>query len=344
MKINNETKVGLLGAISITLLILGFTFLKDTKIFQKNFILYAKYKNVNGLASGSPVFFNGLRVGQVRDLQLDKKEGSITVSFNVDETLNVPVDSKAMIYDADILGSKAMKIVQGSSAQAAKSGLFLEGTIDKSLSDQVKEELLPLKDKLQELLSQLEKFVGWMNVTMDETNGNRIDKIMENFAGVSDDFKRITVKVDSLTGSAQGAVSKTNSILANIKNQNENISKIVGNVGTFSDSLVVATSDIRRVLNRTSSAVAEVEGLMGRINNGENSIGKLVNDTLLYHNVNSAVYSLDSLVKSLTEDPSFHLYHHIGTKWNSPEEKRALKERQDDKKGKKESGNEGGNE
>ena len=333
LKINNETKVGLLGAISIALLILGYTFLRDTKIFQKNFVLNARYQNVSGLAMGNAVYLNGARVGLVRNLEIDKKSGDITVTFNVEEGMYIPIDSKAMIYDADLLGTKAVKIIKGQSPQNSQTGQFIEGGIDKSLSDQVKEELLPLKDQIQDFLGQLDRLVIWINATLDETNGNRVDKIMENFAGVSDNFLTISVKVDSLAGSASGVVIKANSILGNIKDQNESIAKIMNNVGNFSDSLVVATNDIRVLFSKASGAIGDIENLIEKVNTGDNTIGKLVNDTLLYKNVNAAVNSLDSLVKNLTDDPSIHLYHHLGTKWNTAEEKRDAKERQEKREG-----------
>jgi phospholipid/cholesterol/gamma-HCH transport system substrate-binding protein len=40
MKISNETKVGALTAVSITLLILGFNFLKGKNVFKKKATMY----------------------------------------------------------------------------------------------------------------------------------------------------------------------------------------------------------------------------------------------------------------------------------------------------------------
>ena len=40
MKISNETKVGALSAIAITLLILGFNFLKGKSVFKSGSFLY----------------------------------------------------------------------------------------------------------------------------------------------------------------------------------------------------------------------------------------------------------------------------------------------------------------
>jgi len=66
MKISNETKIGALTAISITLLILGFNFLKGKNLFQKKATMYITFKKVEGLNVSDAIKINGLRVGAVR--------------------------------------------------------------------------------------------------------------------------------------------------------------------------------------------------------------------------------------------------------------------------------------
>jgi phospholipid/cholesterol/gamma-HCH transport system substrate-binding protein len=48
MKISNETKVGALTAIAITLLILGFNFLKGKTLFKTGNYIIAKYTDTKG--------------------------------------------------------------------------------------------------------------------------------------------------------------------------------------------------------------------------------------------------------------------------------------------------------
>ena len=73
MKITNETKVGALSAIAITLLILGFNFLKGKSIFKSGSFLYAKYADTKGLMISNPVVINGLQVGSVYELEEQDK-------------------------------------------------------------------------------------------------------------------------------------------------------------------------------------------------------------------------------------------------------------------------------
>ena len=61
MKISNETKVGVLSAISITILILGFNFLKGENVFTKENEFVAVYQQVDGLFASNPVLINGYK-------------------------------------------------------------------------------------------------------------------------------------------------------------------------------------------------------------------------------------------------------------------------------------------
>jgi phospholipid/cholesterol/gamma-HCH transport system substrate-binding protein len=82
-KVSNETKVGAIAVVVITLLILGFNFLKGNQLFSNNLMLYAKYDNVQGLTPSSPVIINGLQVGTVKAITNDKNMRELVVSFSI---------------------------------------------------------------------------------------------------------------------------------------------------------------------------------------------------------------------------------------------------------------------
>ena len=58
MKITNETKVGVLAAVAITVLIVGYSFLKGNDVFSRENEFYAIYPRVDGLTVSNPVLVN----------------------------------------------------------------------------------------------------------------------------------------------------------------------------------------------------------------------------------------------------------------------------------------------
>ena len=87
MKISNETKIGALTAIAITILILGYSFLRGDEIFDGANRYYGVYENVDGLTVSKPILVNGFQIGRVSKMKL-QKDGSTMVEFSVDKQYN----------------------------------------------------------------------------------------------------------------------------------------------------------------------------------------------------------------------------------------------------------------
>src|SRR4051794_30302023 len=116
MKVSNETKVGALTAISITLLILGFNYLKGKNLFSKaNTEIYAEFKSVQGLAIANQATINGLPIGKVYEMhEKDRALTSVVVTINLTKDVDIPRNSYAYI-DKDILGNASIAIIMGDS-------------------------------------------------------------------------------------------------------------------------------------------------------------------------------------------------------------------------------------
>ena len=56
MKIKTETKIGIVGVLTIGILIWGVNFLKGKNLFEKQNTYHAKYDNINGLLPTSCVY------------------------------------------------------------------------------------------------------------------------------------------------------------------------------------------------------------------------------------------------------------------------------------------------
>ena len=85
MKINNETKVGILAVVAILVLVFGFNFLKGKQIFKKRTSLFAVFKNLGSLEKSNAVKINGLAIGTVYDFAPTNREvDSIIVEIRLD--------------------------------------------------------------------------------------------------------------------------------------------------------------------------------------------------------------------------------------------------------------------
>lgn len=92
----------------IIAIIMGFTF-SFAKANQKNHSYYMFFKDVDGLAQGSPVRLMGVQIGYVRDVRVFGE--SIFVSFLVTKkNVFIPEGSSASVQFYGLGGSKSLEI------------------------------------------------------------------------------------------------------------------------------------------------------------------------------------------------------------------------------------------
>src|SRR5215212_2929457 len=115
MKISNETKVGLLTIVALTILILGFNFLKGEKVFKKSKKIHAVFAEIGSLEKSNQVKINGLPIGTVYDLsQTDKNVTGIKATISLSRDVNIPSNSVAQIASG-LVGASYINIEMGDS-------------------------------------------------------------------------------------------------------------------------------------------------------------------------------------------------------------------------------------
>ncbi len=160
MKVSNETKVGALAAVVIVILILGYNFIKENKMFSDQTEIVAVYNRVNGLTKSDPVLVNGLKVGKVNDVYLSKSiKGKIIVEFLIDQEVNVPQNSVANIVNSDLLGEKAVEIELGDAETFMATGDTIKSKVQPGLTQQITKQLYPIREKLETVFSSVDSVI-----------------------------------------------------------------------------------------------------------------------------------------------------------------------------------------
>jgi len=162
LKISNETKIGALTAIGITILILGYSFLRGDEIFGGANRFYATYGNVDGLTVSKPVLVNGFQIGRVSKMKF-QKDGTTLVEFSVDRQYEVPKNTIAKLGSAGLLAGKAIIFAYGNSNIAAEDKDTLKAEIEGSLVD----DLQPIQSKAESLINKLDSSLAAINKVLN---------------------------------------------------------------------------------------------------------------------------------------------------------------------------------
>lgn len=300
MKISNETKIGALTALAITVLILGYNFLRGNDILSREQRFYAVYGHVDGLNISKPVLVNGFQIGRVSNMKL-QPSGKTVVEFKINKDYPIPENSVARLISTDLLGNKAIEFDLGNSTVYAENKDTLRSNVEKSLAESVQ----PVQKKVEVIIAKMDSLLTSVNTIMNPDFQKNIDRSFKSIATTLETIEGTTKKVDGLVGSEGGRIGKIlanfESISNNLRNNNQHISHIVANFDQMSDQ--VAKTNIQETLTNANKAMTDLQAAINKINNGTGSIGLLLNDDKLYNNLNNSANNLDKLIIDLKENP-----------------------------------------
>jgi phospholipid/cholesterol/gamma-HCH transport system substrate-binding protein len=308
VKIANETKVGIMAAFSIALLIIGYNFLKGNAIFSSETVLYAKYPRVDGLAVSKPVLINGFQIGRVDKLML-QPDGSILATLKINGKYDIPKNSVANLASTDLLGSKAIVMDLGTEKHFAQEGDTLNTNVQANLMEAVQ----PVQKKAERIIGKMDSILTSVNSIMNPNFQKNVDKSFNSIASTLAALEATSKKVDKLVGSESskvaGILGNVEAITSNFKNNNQRINAILTNLNTVSDQ--IAASNFKQTIENANKAVADFQGVADKINSGKGTLGLLVNDPKMYDNLNNASKNLDNLIIDLKENPKRYVHFSV---------------------------------
>ena len=313
MKLSRELKTGILAVVFLLLAIFGFNYLKGSNILENERVFYAKYPHVGGLAVSAPVSINGLDVGKVLDIQLQGKKGDLLVKFSVSTDFEFSNKSVAKIFSGGLIGGRSLAILPDfSEAPMAKSGDTLMGELEKGMIDAVSDRLLPIEQKVNFTLEQLDSLLIGFNSVLDDQGQKNLSETL--------------AKLNSTAGSFRSASAELSDMLADNREKLDrtftNLDKTAANVATLSDSL--AKLEINTMVSSLQSTVDNVNDIMLAIENGDGSLGKLINDDQLYDNLSGASGQLEQLLEDMKLNPKryvhFSLFGRRAKQYEAPAE------------------------
>jgi phospholipid/cholesterol/gamma-HCH transport system substrate-binding protein len=295
MTISKEAKIGVVIVLIITAFIMGMNFLKGKNVFDGSDIYYVKYKSIDGLVVSSPVTLNGLKVGQVEDVELDYNSFVLTVEISVKNDVKLPQGSKAVIYNLDLMGSKGIKLVASDNRSGVHiGGDTLEGVVEEDLTTQLKNEFFPLKGQIASTIEAL----GQTFTSINGDDGNRLKVLIADLNKTLNSLNSLLVQSKPKVA---GVLTNVENFTGNLAQQNENINEILLNLRSLSDSL--NSSDIKSTISNVDKSFAELSTILADIKKGKGTLGQLSQNDSLYMNLNQTIINLDKLIVDLKENP-----------------------------------------
>jgi len=305
MKISNETKVGALTAIAITLLILGFNFLKGKTLFKTGNFIYAKYTDTKGIMVSNGVFINGFQVGSVYDIEnADANLSAIVVAIKLKGNYNIPSNSVASIKE-NPLGNASITISLGDAPSYVKSGDTILTSSNAGLLGDVMNKLGPVGDQIKATVSSLDSVLKNINTIFDPATKNNLQGVIANInkttASLVVSSASIQAMLNQQTGAITASMNNVNSFTKNLADNNEKVTRMISNVEKTTENL--SKADIDGTVAQLKNSIETLNGLLAKASSTDGSLGKLLNDKTLYDNLSNTVRSANILMDDLRVHP-----------------------------------------
>lgn len=293
-----EIKVGLVGLGILILLFFGIKFLKGIDIFNKEVSYHVLYKDVSGMHESNYIYLNGMKVGYIKDIKaMDNRAENFLVTISISSKVNMTKDSKIVLFNADMLGSKALRLELGH-GELLHKGDTITGEIEIGMLDKLGTAITPMAENLDSILSATKSI-------LNQQNRDNIQRTLANLESTSRKLNDISQQFDGLIDSEKkkikNIIANTESITANLKDNNERLSNIISRIDQITDT--VAQANIGSTLSETSRTIERLNKVLGIIENGKGNLGLLINDEGLYRSLNESARKLDALIEDIKANP-----------------------------------------
>lgn len=268
---------------------------------------HSYYANVTGLGYGTPVFFEGYRIGQIESItpEYNNTKLDFKVTYSVLKAWKIPDDSVAQINSAGLLADMSININGGESSVSFKpdavipgqppADLFAQlGGVSENITDITEEKIKPMLDLLYERLdsitlqidqglpgimgnvesstAELETLIQSANKLLSNQNIQNIDLFVANLAKISDQMQLSIKELDKGLANINGLVTDARGL-------------ITADDSDMAKLLKTASQSMLALSNKLDSITNELESASMNLNEATNSIRK---------NPSSLIFSSDS--------------------------------------------------
>ena len=292
MSRTTEFKVGLTVLFALVTLLAAVVWLKEISLHSRKRTYLVAFPTTGGLAASDEVRVNGLRKGQVRDMQLVGDR--VLVDLELEKDVTLTRDSRVAIRDVGLMGEKVIAIDLRMSGGAYGPRDTVEGQYEPGLSE-VMGRIGGTVDAVADLAVELR------DVTRTLNGDGQLQEVVREFGATSKELHQVVVENRALLRETLRNFSEASKTAKSLtSDREEQLRKTL-------DDFSSAASKMDRLSSRLDSLRAVVQTVATRVNAGEGTLGRLVNDEKLYNDLSSSVTSLRALIEDVKKNPKKYL-------------------------------------
>ena len=279
-----EIKVGITVIVSLIIFLWILGWAKNFSFSSNEKTLKIEFNNASGLEVGDYVTVNGVREGNVADIEI--KANKVVVSAIISNDLNLKKDAKFYISMVDLMGGKKIDIKPGISQTPLDYNQIQMGSFNADIPA-----VMSFVGSMQnDLISTLKD----VKVTLNSLNNYLTDKkLNENVKMSIANLTKLTGKLNLMIDENRESIKKLTSNSVELTDEAKNFIK--NNQAEISNSIKEASN----VLSKTDSLMTKLNEFSDEVKDQKNNVGKILYDKKLYSNLSQSLKQVNELTELL---------------------------------------------
>ncbi len=283
-----EFKVGITVIAAVVVLIGSVMWLKEISLHQAKNNWVVTFPTTGGLAASDEVQVNGIRKGQVTDMQLAGDH--VVVHLELASDVRLTRDSRVIIRNVGLMGEKVIAVELRTTGGDYAPRDTVAGIYEPDLG-----EMMGQAGTMMQSLNQVAEQLRDLAVSLNK-NG-KLQQTIDNFAATSADLQKLVVQNRTrLNDALNDAASVAHTAKALTTDRQAKLEKTLDDLSLAADRMVT-------ISNQLDTVLVDAHTLASRVNAGEGTLGKLTHDEKLYKDLNASVLSLQALIEDVKRNP-----------------------------------------
>ena len=297
-RLSRMQAIGLFVLLTLIATFAVINFLRGEDIFNRSSSYYVVYDQVDGLAVTGPVYLRGYKVGMVEDIVYNHEGNTFEVELKVKSQFEIPANSTAEVYSADIMGARAVRINLGDSKQILESGDTLGAAIQPDMISTVMGQIEPLKEQAMELMATMNRTLESVDKLLDSTSRSEIQSSLKHLNRTLANAATLSRTLNDISPELVAIVKNLEVLSKGLGESTDEIKGSLENVNAITSSLSKAELD---------KTIESLRSLSDKLQDPNGSVGKLLSTDSLHNAVNTLINDVDKLVKGISENPKKYI-------------------------------------
>jgi len=296
----------LMGAAALMLFVVWVSRASFTRDYDTYDVLFEGA--VNGLTEGGEVRFNGIKVGEVRRLSLDRDDpNKVIARIRIDGQTPVRTDSVAQL---DFLGITGVTFIQ---IRAGTASLPLLKEEDKSPIPVIRTERTALDELFQggqDFLTVAGDVLNRLNDVLSDENLVAVARILKNVDVATSKISEPDGLIDSATAALKSLDAAAKAVDEAAKAVDDAAKGVDGAIDPLTADIDELMAEIKPAIADARAAIASINGTMSQINRDLTpSAGRAIEQlTNAAADLQGLVLQVQGLASAVENNPSQFIY------------------------------------